>query len=167
MLDPKITHFTLTLYLRYEPAYYVREQHASLHLASCIEFRKNISQEKIETQLNIWQVFKQFWIIRIEQNWYPIQLRIQKLLKSSRIRLQRAGSGTTLLQSRAPGHRHTIPSDHHQPSCSIQHDMMSDYICKFWVVEVRDVVLLCLFRCIKYFNVHRYQLASIYLSVRG
>ena len=33
-----------------EPAYYVREQYTSPHLASCIEFQKNLSQKKIKMQ---------------------------------------------------------------------------------------------------------------------
>jgi len=55
----------------------------------------------------------------------------------------------------------------HQSTINHQarYNVMSDYICKLWVVEVRDVVFLCLFCCITYFSVHQYQSVPIYLSV--
>jgi len=42
---------------------------------------------------------------------------------------------------------------------------MSKCICKLRVVEVRDVVLLCLFCCNIHFSVHQYQLVPTYSSL--
>jgi len=59
--------------------------------------------------------------------------------------------------------QHSIPSDHYQA----QYNVMTDYLCKLCVVEVRDVVLLRLFCYNIYISVHQYQLVPIYLSVRS
>jgi len=45
-------------------------------------------------------------------------------------------------------HYHSIPSVLYQA----QYNVMSDHLCKLCVVEVRDVVLLCLFCCNIYFS---------------
>jgi len=55
-------------------------------------------------------------------------------------------------------HPSFIPSVHYQD----QYNVVWDYICKLWVIEVRDVVLLCLFYCNIYFSVHQYQLVAVY-----
>jgi len=67
------------------------------------------------------------------------------------------------LQSTSPPPYSSIPLVHYQ----VQYNVMSGYLCKLWVVEVRDVVLLCLFCRNIYFSVHQYQLVPIYLSVRS
>ena len=67
------------------------------------------------------------------------------------------------LHCRAPVHHHNNPSVHYQA----QYNVMSDYICKLCVVEVRDAVLLCLFCRNIYFCVHQYQLVLICLLVRA
>jgi len=63
-----------------------------------------------------------------------------------------------VVHCRAPVHHHSIPSVHYQA----QYNVMLNYICILWVVEARDVVLLCLFCCIIYFSVHRYHLVLVY-----
>jgi len=87
-----------------------------------------------------------------------IQSRINKI-RHSPDPVQSKSSPCSSLQST------TIASHQSTISHQAQYNVMSDYICKLWVVEVGDVVLLCIFCCIVYFSVHQYQLVSIYLSV--
>ena len=65
------------------------------------------------------------------------------------------------MHCRAPVHHHSIPSVPYQA----QYNMASNYICKLGVVEVRDVLLPCLFCYNIHFSVHQYQFVPICLSV--
>jgi len=80
MLDTKVTHFTLTIKVRCEHAYCVREQHTSPYLASCTEFQKNISQEKNENAVKTYGNFSSFSKTDIQSG-----SESKKFLKSDRI----------------------------------------------------------------------------------